>query len=106
MATYSQLPGSMNLAFRAGNEFSALVDFDVDLTGYSTSAAIVSTVTGETVTALTTTLADAAAGQVNVALTETQTAAIAPGTYAWSLTWVAPGTVTRTVLGGFVEVAR
>jgi hypothetical protein len=94
----------MNLAFKRAGDFAALIDFDVSLVSYSVSASITSLVTGSSVVSFTTTLADASAGQVNIALTDTQTAALAAGTYGWQLDWVAPGSVQRTALSGTVEV--
>jgi hypothetical protein len=61
-------------------------------------------VTGTAVASFVTSVTDAAAGQVNVSLTDTQTAALAAGTYGWRLDWVAPGGVQRTALSGTVEV--
>jgi len=104
MPTYTQLPGTLGLAFRRSDELGATVDFSTDLTGYTVTSHIVSAVTGQTVTAITTTLSDAAAGVVGLALTETQTAALSAGTYTWRLEWVAPGDVKRTALSGMVEV--
>ncbi len=104
MSTYSQLPGTMNLAFKRAGDFAALIDFDVSLVSYSVTASITSLVTGASVVSFTTTVADASAGQVNIALTDTQTAALAAGTYGWQLDWTAPGSVQRTALSGTVEV--
>jgi hypothetical protein len=102
--TYSQLPGVMNLSFRRANDFATLIDFDLSLVSYSVTASITSLVTGTTVIPFTTSVTDASAGQVNIALTETQTAALAAGTYGWQLDWVAPGSIQRTALSGTVEV--
>ena len=102
--TYSQLPGVMSLAFKRGNDFATLIDFNLSLTSYSVSATVTSLVTGATVIPFTTTLADAAAGQVSVSLTDTQTASLAAGTYGWQLDWTAPGSVQRTALSGTLEV--
>lgn len=106
MPTYTQLPGSLSLALRAGDEFGTVVDFDTSLSGYTVTSEIVSLVSGQTVTAITTTLADAAAGQVGIAMSETQTAALAAGAYGWRLEWNAPGNVKRTALSGMVEVTQ
>jgi hypothetical protein len=54
------------------------------------------------VATFTTTIPDAAAGKVNVALTDTQTTAIGAGTFAWQLVWTV-GTVTRTAMAGFID---
>lgn len=102
--TFSLLPGTMNLAFKRGGDFGSLIDFNVSLASYSVSATVTSLVTGATVIPFTTTLADAAAGQVSVSLTDTQTASLAAGTYGWQLDWTAPGSVQRTALSGTLEV--
>jgi len=96
----------MNLAFKKSGDFSTLIDFDgiSTLVGYTVTASMTSLVTGATVVPFTTSIADASAGQVNIALTDTQTAALAAGTYGWQLDWVAPGSVQRTALSGTVEV--
>jgi len=104
-STYSLLPGTMNLAFKKAGDFSTLIDFDgTTLVGYTVTASMTSLVTGATVVPFTTIVADASAGQVNIALTDTQTAALAAGTYGWQLDWTAPGGVQRTALSGTVEV--
>lgn len=101
---YDQTPGRLGLSFRRGDDFSALIDFTpTDLTGHTVTSTIVSAVTGAEVTPFTVTVPSAADGQVNIALTDTQTAALARGTYNWSLSW-AEGNATRTALTGFVEV--
>jgi len=102
--TFSLLPGTMNLAFKRAGDFSTLIDFNVSLSSYSVSATVTSLVTGAAVIPFTTTLADAAAGQVSVSLTDTQTASLAAGTYGWQLDWTAPGSVQRTALSGTLEV--
>lgn len=98
------LPGSLSLAFRRGDEFSTLLDFSIATTGYTWSAAIYSVVTGTTIATPTVTVVNAATGQVNLGLSEIQTAALAAGTYGWRLSWTAPGEALRTVLAGTVEV--
>ena len=104
-STYSLLPGTMNLAFKRANDFATLVDFDgTTLAGYTVTASVTSLVTGTTVIPFSTSITDASAGQVQIALTDTQTAALAAGTYGWQLDWVAPGSVQRTALSGTVEV--
>jgi len=101
-ASYEQLPGTLNLTMRAGDEFSALVDFSISLAGYAVHADIVSVVSGAVVGSLNATLYDAASGQVNLSLPESS--ALPAGTYRWLLYWDAPGSVRRTALAGFLEV--
>jgi Flp pilus assembly protein TadG len=104
-STYNQLPGTMNLAFRRANDFATLIDFDgTTLVGFAVTASVTSLVTGATVIPFTTSITDASAGQVNIALADTQTAALPAGTYGWQLDWTAPGSVQRTALSGTLEV--
>lgn len=103
-ATVDTLPGRLNLALIQGDELGQLLDFSVNLTGYTFYAAVFSTVTGSEVVGLTVADVNLAAGQVNVSLTETQTAALAAGSYSWRLSWTAPGSVKRTAIEGVLEV--
>lgn len=103
-AVVDTLPGRLNLALVQGDELGQLLDFDVTLSGYSFQAEVRSTVTGDQVVAMTVTGVNLSAGQVNVSLTETQTAALAAGSYSWRLSWTAPGSVKRTAIEGVLEV--
>lgn len=104
MPSYDQTPGTLNLAFNRGDDFSALVDFSIGMTAYTVTAAVTSLVTGSEVVTMTTSFQDSAAGQVNISLSDTQTSALASGTYGWNLKWV-EGSATRTALTGMVEVS-
>lgn len=104
MASYDQTPGSLNIAFNRGDDFSALVDFSIGMTGYTVSASMTSLVTGSEVQPMTVSFASATAGQVNVSLSDAQTSALARGTYGWNMRWT-EGNATRTALTGFVEVS-
>jgi hypothetical protein len=106
MATVSTLPGTLNIAVKRGDELSQLLDFSIDLTGYTFTAEVVSAITYEEIAAPTITAVNLSTGQVNLAMAETVTAAIAPGSYLWRLIWTAPGTVRRTALEGVLEVVR
>lgn len=106
MATASQLPGHLAVAFRAGDEYSTLVDFSINTTGYSWSAEVYSVVTHEVLQNPTVTVVSAANGQVNLSWTEAETADLAPGTYGCRVIWVAPGSSQRTALEGMLEVHR
>lgn len=103
MPSFDQTPGSLNLSFKRSDDFSALVDFSIPLTGYTVTAGITSIATGLQVQPLTVAFQSATAGQVYVSLTDSQTASMARGTYGWQLSWT-EGTETRTALTGFVEV--
>lgn len=103
MASYDQTPGTLNLSFKRGDDVSALVDFSISLASYTVTAGITSLVSGAEVQPLTVSFVSATAGQVNVSLTDTQTAALARGTYGWTMRWV-ENNATRTALTGYVEV--
>jgi hypothetical protein len=103
MPSYDQTPGELNLSFMRGDDFSTLVDFSITMTGYTVTASLYSLVSGAEVQAFTVTAANASAGQYNISLTDTQTAALARGTYGWRMTWT-ENAATRTALTGFVEV--
>jgi hypothetical protein len=103
MPSYDQTPGSLNLSFARSDDFSALIDFSISMSGYTVTAGMTSLVTGSEVQPLTVSFVSATAGTVSVSLTDTQTAALARGTYGWRMTWV-ENNATRTALTGFVEV--
>lgn len=104
MPSFDQTPGTLNLAFNRGDDFSALVDFSITMTSYQVAASITSLVTGNEVVPMTVAFVSAADGTVNVSLTDTQTSALARGTYGWNLKWT-EGNATRTALTGMVEVS-
>jgi hypothetical protein len=106
MATVSTLPGTLNLTIKRGDELSQLIDFSISLTGYQFAAEVVSAITYATVATPTVSAVNLSAGQVNLAMSETQTSSIAPGSYLWRLIWTAPGTVRRTAIEGVLEVVR
>jgi hypothetical protein len=106
MANVSTLPGTLNVTVKRGDELAQLIDFSVDLTGYTFEAEVVSAITGASVAELTVSAVDLEDGQVNLALSEADSSGIAPGSYLWRLVWTAPGTVRRTALEGIFEVVR
>lgn len=120
MATFSQLPGVLNLAIVQGDEVNIAINFaGIDLTGYLFSSVVYVTkqtvplgggisvpAAGQTAATVVVTPVSLATGALMVGLSETQTAALSPlGSYRWYLRWVTPGAITRTVLGGVVSVA-
>ena len=104
MATVSNLPGQLSLAVRRGDEFGTLIDFSINATGYTWAAQVYSLITGATLITPTVTVVSAADGQVNVALSELQTASVPVGSYGWRLESTASGSVKRTMLDGICEV--
>lgn len=115
MPTYSALPAELSFRTFRGDEFGVTIDFDLDLTGYTVQTSIftvgrTSDLAGNIATTTTevaqfgTTILSASQGRVRLSLTETQTTALSAQNYRWLLRWIAPGTVTKTVLSGFLEV--
>jgi hypothetical protein len=122
-ATFSIVPETLDLTVCKGDEFGLSLTFSdggsvQDLTGYTFTAAIFEitrTVNssypggfdsqGADVEAFSITYTDLPNGELSMALTETQTAAISEtGTYRWYLRGVAPGTITRTYISGSFTV--
>lgn len=116
-SSYTQRPGDLSLELVTGDEFGMLVDVDFDVSGFSWTALVYEasktntfanptgvTTQGATAATFTVTEINAAAGQINLGLSEVQTAALSPTqTYRWFLRGVSPGMVTRTYLSGDVS---
>lgn len=120
MATFSQLPGTLDVYFIPLDEVAISLDFDRDVTGYQIEAPIYVTRTfatgvggtgssqtiGQTITSWNVSVTDAAAGTIVLGLTESQTGLLSTSSsYRWFLRWVDTASQTRTVLSGSV-VAR
>jgi hypothetical protein len=106
MATYEQKPGVLNIVANRGDELGVLVDLSVATTGYTWSSEVYSLVDGNSVASPTITVVDAAAGQVNFAMTESQTAALPVGTFGVRIVWTASGDVRRIGTDGLLEIIR
>jgi hypothetical protein len=111
------LPGTLNISLTVGDEFGFVSDLSIDTTGFTWTAIVYETATsvsfvnpsgvstqGATAATFAITVVNAAAGQVNLSLTELQTVALSPSTsYRWYLRGVSPGLVTRTYLSGTLK---
>lgn len=106
MASYSQLPGVLNMSVKAGDHFSTVIDFDANLSDTFVYAGVNSLVNGELITAFTVSYVDETIGQIALSLTGTQTGNIASGSYSWDLYWVPPSGERRSAIGGIFEVSR
>ena len=118
MSTYSVLPAELNLVALKGDEFGMDLDFSISLVSYTWQAEVFETTRtvnsnypgglsteGDNAASFTVTVVDAAAGQLNLGLDETITAALSESTaYRWYLRGVAPGAVTRTYVSGTFTV--
>lgn len=115
-ATFSQLPGQLDVVFTVGDEVNVAINLGVNITGYTLQSVVYvgsaqgfqggggGTVTGVGATAATPSIqvVSANTGSLIWSLTETQTALLSPGIkYLWYLRWVTPSTtMTRTILAG------
>lgn len=106
MATYTQEPGSLNIALTRGDELGASFDFSNDLSGHSLAGSVVSLVSAQVMTPLSVSVTSATAGLVSISLTELQTSALPSGTYGWHVYWDAPNNVRRTALSGTLDVRQ
>jgi hypothetical protein len=121
MATFSQLPGTLDITFVSGDEVAIALDFDRDLTGYTITTAVYVTAVyasggggtgfvtgiGETAATFSISNTNLAAGQITIGLSEQQTAALSSAiAYRWYMRWVDSALFTRTVLSGTVTVAN
>jgi hypothetical protein len=111
------LPGPLNISLTIGDEFGMLADLDISTTDFTWTAIVYETATtvsfvnpsgvstqGSTAATFAITIVNAAAGQINLSLTEIQTAALSPtASYRWYLRGVSPALVTRTYLSGTLE---
>lgn len=103
MATYTVIPGSMNLVLVKGASFGIVVNFaGQTLTSSTASSMITSLVSGQTVAAIQTVVLDNE--NVSLSLSADSVAAIPAGSYRWDHTWTQPGGIVKPVLSGIVEV--
>jgi hypothetical protein len=121
MPTFSQLPGDLTITHVISDEVNFTLDLDVDVTGYTFTAGVYVVATsgfqgggggtipevGSVVFAPSITVANAAAGTLTWGASETQTAGLSAGVrYRHYVRWVAPGSVTRTIVSGdYIPVA-
>ena len=97
MAEITQIPAELDIEVTQGDDWSMLIDADIDLTGY-TFASKVEEVDG-TSTDITVTETDLSAGQVTLSLTDTETDALSVINHKWYFDWTVSG-ATRRVLAG------
>ena len=124
MPAFDQTPADLSIAMIPGDELNVKLTFTtasgnttvpLNLTGYTFEAKVFipqfgnsdgglgsgSYTVGATAATPTVSAVNLSAGQISIGLTETQTSALSPATgYRWFLKWVAPGSVTLTVLSG------
>lgn len=98
---FNLVPGKLNINAVAGDDFSVLLDFNVDLTGYTfDSKILLDNQVANRYQAMTITNTNLSLGRITLSLTDTQTAAIGPiANRKWFISWSQGGDI-RTVLSG------
>jgi len=106
MATYTQVPGLLNIKGVVGADFSCNLDFNVSLVGYTFDAGIVlQEYPTKRIQAITVTVTDAANGLLSLGLTEAETTAVGPiSNKKWYLNWELGG-VKKTIIAGMFELS-
>lgn len=104
MATYSMASGTLNLTVPRGTELVATLDFSDDTSGFTVTSEVYSLVGGATLYSPDVAVVSATAGQYTLTLTESNTLDRGAGTYGIRVLRVAPGTVTRRIVDGLLEV--
>ena len=99
MAEVTQVPGEANLTISQGDDMSFLVDFDIDLTGYTFESKVVESDGTETVITVTDT--SLANGQITITMTDTLSAALSAEIHKWYLDRTNAGSQQRLLAGDF-----
>jgi len=103
MATYTVVPGSMNLVLNQGSSFGVVVNFaGQTLTSSTATSTISSLVSGQTVASISTVVLNNE--NVSLSMTAAQVLAVPKGSYRWDHRWYQPGGIVRPILSGIVEV--
>jgi hypothetical protein len=95
-----------NLYIDQGTDYTITVDVTdsagdvLDLTGFTATAQVRKTYTSSSLSATFTTSINAAAGQVTISLTDTQTSALQAGRYVYDLNIQSGGGVKTRVIEG------
>lgn len=104
MATITNKPGTLNIE-TTRDDFSALVDFGIVLTGYTFEAVIIHKNSDNTtpITVTNTSLAD---GQITLSVQDTALALVPYDKHDWYLCWTDGSGNKRKVLAGTFEVIK
>lgn len=103
MATFTSLPGTLNINVKRGDTFTTRIDFTISLAGYEVSSELLRASNRSLVQSITTAIVDESNGVVDVSMSSSETESIGAGTYIWQLTWQT-GSQVRTAIEGFLEV--
>jgi hypothetical protein len=100
MPKAEQLPAELHVEIYRGDDWSLSFDFNIDLTGYTITAAVHPKDGGDDV-AITVTEVDYSLGQFTTSLTAAQTAALDEAYHTWCLVLTPPASTSkRTYVSG------
>jgi len=102
MAKVEQVPGRLDIKMAQGDDLSILIDFDIDLTGYTFAASTVET--DASTTTITVAETDLSNGQITLTMTDTLSDAIDEGVHKWYLDRTNAGAQRRYLAGDFEVV--
>ena len=106
MAEVTQVAGVLDIKINKGDDVSLLLDFDIDLTGYTFESKVVESDGTETVFTVADT--DLSAGQITLTMTDTLSDAIAATTdrtpHQWYVDRTNAGNQRRYLAGDFEVV--
>jgi len=116
MTDFTQIPGQLNITATQSDDFSFSLDFDIDLTGYSFSAKVITAVSNTPIS-MTVGEVDLTEGQITITLEAAKMSKLATTVHHWYLDWSVPvpgatgiggtgaiPTTTRRVLAGTFTV--
>ena len=99
MAEVTQIPGRLDIQLAQGDDMSLLVDFDIDLTGYTFESKVVEA--DETETVITVVETDLSTGKITITLSDTDSALISAAKHSWFLDRTNAGNQRRQLAGNF-----
>lgn len=103
MTQVEQVPGRLDIKIAQGDDISILLDFDIDMTGYTFTSNVVETDASTTVITVVDT--DLSAGQITLTMTDELSAALAVATHSWYVDRTNAGSQRRYLAGDFIVIA-
>ena len=99
MVAITQIAGIVNITITQGGDWSVLVDFDIDLTGYTFESKVEES--DGTLNEILVTNTDLSAGQITLSMTDTKTNDLSLDTHKWYLDRTNAGEQRRYLAGTF-----
>ena len=102
MAELKQIAGVLDIEVEQSDDWSQLLDFDIDLSGYTFESKVDELDSSDSTT-ITVTDTNLSEGQITLSLTDELVGALAIGRHSWYLEWTV-GELVRRVLAGKFDV--